>query len=62
MIAVADFEIEPLFAAGQAAAGAQYRAGTDGAAAANADAAQAGINADIATAVIHNHGVAVAAE
>ena len=59
MVAVADFEIEAVFAGGQAAAAADALPGGDAVAGGSADLRQAGIDAEVAVAVVDDDGIAV---
>ena len=60
MVAVADFEVEAVFAVGEAAAAADGLAGGYAAACAGADLGEAGVDAEVAVAVVDDDGVAVA--
>ena len=60
MVAVADFEVEAVFAVGESAAAADGLAGGYAAAGAGADLGEAGVDAEVAVAVVDDNGVAVA--
>ena len=60
MVAVADFKVEAVFTVGEAAAAADGLAGGYAAACAGADLGEAGVDAEVAVAVVDDDGVAVA--